>query len=275
MKNEYIYFLIGCLAVQLWTVSARAESEFGQNLVLADPLQVFLKRAIIENVSLPQNSGVSLALRIDLELHNSSENLKLDIPKIPSAAVYDEYQNQYRLITREELPAFTLYPGQKKQFSFLFELPVEAAQRLELSFDAPFLKQGEPFSLSFERNCISAGATLAAEAQAESEREAEKLRGDFNIQYPLNQQAFHPGEKVFVRVDLKNITKQPNKIHVLAFNNLFTDDQAVGRYEIRVPEKAECQSNVPVVIMIEWDSGGTEPDIISKTVSISIIPNKS
>lgn len=254
-------------------VPAGAEFATVQKSVLSSPLQVSFKGARIADVHVPENDGMDQALQIDFELHNSSGQRKLDIFHIPSATVTDEFQNQYRLVKGAGFSGCVLYPSQKKLFSLLFELPVEAAQKFVVSFDGPFLDSGDPFSIGFSRDGILADpGSLAESAPGPAENQAER---DFNIQYPLDHQAFHPGEKVFVRVDLANIARQPSKIHVLAFDNFFTDDKAVGRYEIRVPEKAEYESNVPVVIMIEWDSGGPDPDIISKTVSISIVPNNS
>jgi len=269
MKRIYL-ILFFCF---IWPQFSAADPGIPQKPLSTDLLAVSFKGARIVDVRVPENAGMDKALQIDFELHNSSDHRKLDIVHVPLAAVTDEFQNQYRLLKGCGFSGCVLYPGQKKLFSLLFELPVEAAQEFVVSFDGPFLDSGDSFSIGFSREGILADqGSLAEAAIAPVENEAER---DFNIQYPLNHQAFHPGEKVFVQIGLADIAAHPSKIHVLAFDNFFTDDQAVGRYEIRVPEKAQYESNVPVVIMIEWDSGGPDPDIISKTVSISIVPKSS
>ena len=276
MKAFFFYLIIFCSACLGLAATAMAEVRLNSRLqASSDVVHVSFQKAAIEEVSVPQAPEISRALRVELQLLNSSEYRKIDVLSVPAAKIKDEYQNIYRLLSKEELSAFTLYPGEGKKISLVFELPVNAAEKFELSFEAPFGGSSEAFSVNFGRDLIKDRALTAIADPAADAAAGGSGVGDFNIQYPLQHQAFHPGEKVFVRVDLKNITKLPVKIHVLAFDHLFTDDQIVGRYEIRVPEKAEYQSDVPVVVMVEWDSGSAEPDVISKTVSISITPNNS
>ncbi len=207
------------------------------------------------------NGGTALYLRTIL--HNNSPTIKIDITGDPSMTLTDNFNNAYRVIRTaaadkdHQIPR-SLYPGGSFAVHSWFEPPVEGATELTVTLTLP-----GPVEPVVGHAVLPASQIPRATAIPDADF-------DFFIETPQRGAAVRAGSQIAIRIIPVDFAAFPDKIHILAFNYVLTDDQAIGNYEIRIPADVPSGTEVPVVIMVEWETEGQEPRIRSKTISLRV-----
>jgi hypothetical protein len=204
---------------------------------------------------------------ISYDVTNETENRKIDLTDSDLQFILsDEFGNIYHqrekplnyskpiTVLNKNFPS--LYPQETLSSTVFFEAPIKKSQVLNLIINAQTLGVAQP--VSFHLPVIRALPKVDNTTTLDDD--------DLQVMIPPQLKVVKPGDNIPIEVRLAKVT--PNHVYVIAPFYLFDDTQAVGHYDLRIPDNQQ-DGPLTVVVLTSWKDGENE-QTLSKSFTIPV-----